>query len=122
MVPARWRAPACSAARWPVLRLDETRIELRRGAGRLGDIAGGKRMQLREVDALLKRVRRAPVIRFERSLGLRRLLKLPVAAKSDLHQLLAFEMDRLTPFAADEVYHACRVIGVDRSQQQIEVE
>lgn len=37
-------------------------------------------------------------------------LKLPVAAEANLHQVLSFEMDRQTPFRANEVYFDWRML------------
>jgi general secretion pathway protein L len=42
---------------------------------------------------------------------LRRRVVLPVAARGDLRQALAWEMDRQTPFRADEVYYDVRAAG-----------
>jgi len=39
--------------------------------------------------------------------------QLPLAAEENLHEVVGFEMDRLTPFSRDEVYYACRVTGRD---------
>ena len=52
-------------------------------------------------------------MRLSDELGLRKILELPAAAKDDLNQVLRFEMDRLTPFRADEVCFAHRVLGSD---------
>lgn len=45
---------------------------------------------------------------------LRKEIKLPQAAESNLRQALGFEMDRHTPFKADEVYYDYRILGRDR--------
>jgi general secretion pathway protein L len=41
-------------------------------------------------------------------------LTLPLAAERDLAQVLTFEMDRETPFAADELYWSYRIAARDR--------
>jgi general secretion pathway protein L len=46
-------------------------------------------------------------------------ITLPLAAERDLVQVLAFEMDRETPFAVDEVVWGYRVIGRDRQRGQL---
>jgi general secretion pathway protein L len=77
------------------------------------------------VRALLRQSRRRarPVtLRLGDDLGLRKTLDLPVAARDDLDQLLRFEMDRLTPFRADEVYFAHRVLASDAVGRRIAVE
>ncbi|MGH8159472.1 MAG: PilN domain-containing protein [Rhodanobacter sp.] len=42
---------------------------------------------------------------------LRRTLTLPVAARDNLQQVMAFEMDRQTPFSAAQVYYAARELS-----------
>lgn len=61
-------------------------------------------------------------IRLSNQLGLRRLIDLPLAAKADLAELLYYEIDRLTPFNADDIYFSWRVIETDKARQQIKVE
>jgi len=53
---------------------------------------------------------------------LQRNLTLPVAAEDSLRQVLAFEMDRQTPFKADQIYFDSRVIGRDASGRNLQVE
>ncbi|WP_045225079.1 PilN domain-containing protein [Methyloterricola oryzae] len=54
--------------------------------------------------------------------SLRKSMKLPFAAEENLMQVLAFEMDRLTPFKADQVYYAARVAERLNDTRQIKVE
>lgn len=51
--------------------------------------------------------------------GLRRMLELPLAARGNLDRLLQFEMDRLTPFHAEQVYVAHRIVGEDPAQKRL---
>jgi len=53
---------------------------------------------------------------------LRKELSLPAATESNLQQVLAFEMDRQTPFRAADVYYTWRVLGGDKESGQIRVE
>lgn len=53
---------------------------------------------------------------------LRRTLVLPAAAEQNLRQVLAFEMDRQTPFKADQVHYDHRILGRDPATRQIRVE
>lgn len=53
--------------------------------------------------------------------GLRRSLVLPAAAADRLREVLAFEIDRQTPFTAADVHYDARVTG-RRADGQIEVE
>jgi general secretion pathway protein L len=45
-----------------------------------------------------------------------RSVELPLAAESSLDRVLRYEMDRLTPFAAEDVFFAHRVTGRDRAR------
>jgi general secretion pathway protein L len=49
---------------------------------------------------------------------LRKKLSLPLAAEENLRQVIAFEMDRLTPFKVEQVYFDCRRA---RRDKQLEV-
>ena len=53
---------------------------------------------------------------------LQRNLTLPAAAEENLRQVLAFEMDRQTPFKADQIYFDSHVIGRDASGRNLNVE
>lgn len=59
-------------------------------------------------------------IRSERTL--RRTITLPAAAEDNLRQVLAFEMDRQTPFKADQVYYDYRVRARTASERNLQVE
>ena len=53
---------------------------------------------------------------------LQRNLTLPAAAEDNLRQVLAFEMDRQTPFKADQIYFDSRVLGRDVGGRNLQVE
>ena len=53
---------------------------------------------------------------------LRRRLALPVAAEPRLREVLGFELDRQTPFSADQVSYHGRVLSRDAAAQQLDVE
>ena len=55
------------------------------------------------------------------SQGLRRTLLLPAAARERLREVLGFEIERQTPFAAADVVHDGRLLGV-REDGQLQVE
>jgi general secretion pathway protein L len=57
-----------------------------------------------------------------RSPPLTRDLDLPSAAEGRLDTVLRYEMDRLTPFAADEVFFTWRVVAHDRTHATMRVE
>jgi general secretion pathway protein L len=86
--------------------LDDAR---RRGAvraliERAGESRGRARLALGHQEALVHRV------------------TMPGATEENLRQVLAFEMDRLTPFKADEVYFDYRVISREAASGQIVVQ
>jgi general secretion pathway protein L len=53
---------------------------------------------------------------------LRPRIELPMETQANLTEVLSFEMDRYTPFKADEVYFDHRIIDVNRAQRRISVE
>jgi general secretion pathway protein L len=53
---------------------------------------------------------------------LRKTVVLPAAAESSLRQALAFEMDRQTPFRAEDVFFDYRILQRDREDGQLTVE
>ncbi|MGA9342087.1 MAG: PilN domain-containing protein [Rhodanobacteraceae bacterium] len=53
---------------------------------------------------------------------LQRNLSLPAAAEDNLRQVLAFEMDRQTPFKADQVYFDSRVRGREANGRNVQVD
>lgn len=54
--------------------------------------------------------------------ALRRPLSLPLAAEQNLRQVIAFEMDRQTPFRAEQVYFDFRVASRDAANKQLGVD
>lgn len=70
-----------------------------------------------------RRYREWPLIaRLSGNLGLRKLVDLPLVDKDELGQLLYFELDRLTPFKAEDVSLAWRVIGTETKSARMRVE
>ena len=99
----------------------------RRKAREIGRIpAAGEADAARDIAAsrLLGRARRRNsevTLRLAGREALRKNLSLPAAAGDNLRQVLTFEMDRQTPFAADQVYFDHRIRG-RRPDGQIDVE
>ncbi len=54
--------------------------------------------------------------------ALRRELNLPAAAEDKLRQVLAFEMDRQTPFKAEQVYFDYRIVQRDAAAKSLKVD
>ena len=46
---------------------------------------------------------------------------LPLAAENSLHQVLGFEIDRLTPFTAGQVYYDVQVLARQRAERRLQV-
>jgi general secretion pathway protein L len=62
------------------------------------------------------------VLRFPASQALTRMLTLPLAAEKNLRQVAGFEMDRLTPFTAAQVYYDAAVLERQSDQRRLRVE
>jgi general secretion pathway protein L len=71
----------------------------------------------------------APVPEADRSIvelspaqAARRLVRLPMGAEDQLRDVIGYEMDRLTPFAASDVYYDFEVVSRDVSRRTLEVD
>jgi general secretion pathway protein L len=64
---------------------------------------------------------RITVLRLGEADVLGKTMSLPLAAERELDQALAFEMDRETPFTAEELYWNHRVIAADRQNGRLSV-
>jgi len=62
------------------------------------------------------------VLRLPQHHVLRKVFALPAAAGENLDQVVAFEMDRLTPFKAEQVYYQARLLEKNARSDQIDVE
>jgi general secretion pathway protein L len=62
------------------------------------------------------------VLRLEMGQALRKSVKLPAAAEENLNQVVAFEMDRLTPFKSEQVYFSAKVVERLPATKQIAVD
>jgi general secretion pathway protein L len=51
------------------------------------------------------------LIRIPEALGMKKILTLPEAAAANIHQVLTYELDRYTPFKADQVYYDILRLG-----------
>lgn len=125
LLPARWRD-------W--IGGDEQRLYLLRQGDELALIAGGRggdrelgRLPLEEsvLSSVRRRLEDAAIpawLLLPAANVLRRSLSLPLAAEPRLREVLAFELDRQTPFGADQVSHQGRVLARDPTNQQMQVE
>src|ERR1700751_6263663 len=64
---------------------------------------------------------KATVLRLGESDVLGKTISLPLAAERELDQVLAFEMDRETPFKAEEIYWGHRIETADRKNGRLSV-
>lgn len=62
------------------------------------------------------------VLNLPASVALRRRFTLPLAAAENIREVMRFEMDRQTPFTAEQVYFDCRVLSRDTEKRQVDVE
>jgi general secretion pathway protein L len=129
LVPARLNPARRRERHRLVLALDERGIGVSEIVGsrerKLGDVARAGPGQAAQIAGLLRKAQRRAsriTLRLAPGMGLRKALDLPLAAQDDLEQLLRFEMDRLTPFRAEDVVFAQRVLDRDLEQQRIRVE
>lgn len=73
-----------------------------------------------ENEIQLRRI--APTLLLPPPAVLRRIVELPSVAASNLHQVISFQIGRITPFELDRAYHVERPIGPDRAKKTIRVE
>ena len=59
------------------------------------------------------------ILELKPSQVLSREIQLPLAARGNLHQVVAYELDRYTPFNADQVYHDVQITGKDTEVGQL---
>ncbi len=96
-------------------------LQTRRGESILGqhdlDSTG-----LRDTVARLRRARRmATILRISPDLLLEEEITLPLSAEPELKRVVAYEMDRLTPFRADDVLWTCLAKKRDSARNRLHV-
>jgi general secretion pathway protein L len=76
------------------------------------------------VEVLLERLGKAAkvILLLPPQQVLRKVLSLPAATEAGLGNVLRFEMDRHTPFTAEQVYFGFRIVERDRRHQRLQVE
>lgn len=116
-----------------IVDLDGEGLTLRRRSGdedtELGRLAlgtlpaAGRREQLATLlpDGAAASVREA-ILRLPPARVLRKRIMLPLAAAEDLREVLSLDMDRQTPFPADQVYFDYAVQDIDRKEARIVVD
>ncbi len=108
-----------------VLELGDTQARLYRSHEGNEKQLGVLEAQESHVDAGLASVlnnRQAPLLMLlPQAWVLRRQITLPAAAQENLGQVILFEMDRLTPFAADQVYYDYQVEQQSSAEELVPV-
>lgn len=89
----------------------------------LGHLQGDSRPE--EANQLLRGAnggKRTVILRLPATSGLRRRLELPIAAEQDLHQILSYQLDALSPYPADQVYFDQKILSRDFESGKLQLE
>lgn len=106
-----------SANDLPRIRLIQRRHRRELLLGRFGLDEAGQRA----AKAVIRQKPRRVVLRPDASLVLERKVVLPLAAERDLMHVISYEMDRLTPFTASQVFWSAAVERRDRAASRLEL-
>jgi general secretion pathway protein L len=79
-------------------------------------------LQRPEISKLIGRGEFGLCLRIPSRSALCRTIDLPLAAESNLSEVVGFELDRYTPFRADQVYYTHRLLERDAAAQRLSVE
>jgi general secretion pathway protein L len=131
LLPARWRAALAERADALLFGVLGRELVLWRnggdGSAELGRVSLDEPAEVQQ--AALKPLRSqaddADLRRFyciDARRTLRRSISLPAAAEDNLRQVLAFEMDRQTPFKADQVYFDYIVAARSAAERNLQIE
>ncbi|MGA9422316.1 MAG: PilN domain-containing protein [Rhodanobacteraceae bacterium] len=130
-LPPRWRAMLSERPESLLLDIDQRYLVVRRERGNAAHECGRISVDLppdaqRAEFERLRGTIEDPAVRSVFCIAgdrvLQRNVSLPAAAEENLRQVLAFEMDRQTPFKADQVYFDARVVGRDATGRNLQVE
>ncbi len=128
LLPQRWRGWFSTGADWYLLQVGGTQWTLRH-AGRAEPLASWEedpdQSRPLVLNAALQRVDREDLrlaLLLPSMAVLRRNLSLPLAARDNLLQVVAFEMDRQTPFNVAQVYYAARELPIPAAAGRVQVE
>ena len=131
LLPVRWQKRLQHAQRRITLKLEADQLRLgveENGLNQwfrsvpLGPDPGLQRQQIRALLEQQDAVEAPQFLFVDAGQVLRKELKLPAAAESNLKQVLAFEMDRQTPFRAPDVYYTWKIREGEKDSGQIHVE
>jgi len=117
-VPVRWRAAFAGGERWYAIERHADRGRLRRAGetfavGEAGDADTAEHRSAvlaRALDEADPADRRIALV-LPPAAVLRRRLVLPLAARDNLRQVVGYDLDRQTPFRADDIHFGVRELG-----------
>lgn len=133
LLPARWKELSSLGGSGPLLSLlaDDLIVH----EVRLGRLVELERVKLSSLDPAGQRMALKNLLAKRQSSAtqsvrlcvdstqyLKKTIRLPLATEENLREVLGFEMDRHTPFKADQVYFDYHIIKRDTEQAMIEVE
>lgn len=139
LVPERFHGAVVRPRHRLVLEVDETKVTFAQVRGeslslhrlgavaldtaeRSGNIGADQRALAQQIISTAGLRSPQVVVRLPRDRVLRRQVDLPAAAAENLREVLGFEMDRHTPFKAQDVYYDYRVVGTDPPRKRIKVD
>ena len=129
MLPPRVRRALMPRAQHLFLELDGTELVMSQGTAQNKaeltryelDQAGETPLQLSAQDELHQRAREL-VLCLPQDKVLARSLTLPLAAEENLREVLSFEMDRQTPFTAEQVYYDFSIVARSSAERTLTVD
>lgn len=129
-LPPRWQAFLDHRPERLLARVDGDEVVLWRdhnggddlGRFRVGDDAESSRKTVLAALSQIEGERPQTVFLIDASKGLRKSMLLPAAAEENLRQVLAFEMDRHTPFKGNQVYFDYEITQRDPQTRKLHVE
>ena len=129
MLPQRWRELLDGQDAQLLLRMDGDELQVHRQGRGIDERVGSITMQAgQDVVAAFRKLvgetgaRQSRCFLLRNDMVLRRRLPLPAAAVANARTLLGFEIDRQTPFRADQVQYDYRVLPADAGSRQLLVE
>jgi general secretion pathway protein L len=105
-----------------IVGMDENRRPLTLDSFAIGQDASLQRQQVHELLAKNDLAEAPRFLLLEQDTILSKEISLPVAAESNLSQVLTFEMDRQTPFKASDVYFGWEILDRNAETGQIRLE
>ena len=133
LLPARWKELSSLGGKGPLLSLSGDELIVHEV--RLGRLVELERVKLSSLDPVGQRMALKNLLAKRQSSAaqsvrlcvdstqyLKTSVHLPLATEENLREVLGFEMDRHTPFKADQVYYDHHVVKRDTEQGMIEVD